>query len=62
MGAAVWSDDGSRRKGRRGMTGKRQDYLTWDEYFMGVAKLSGLRSKDPHTQVGACIVSADNKI
>ena len=44
------------------MSGKRQDYLTWDEYFMGVAKLSGLRSKDPHTQVGACIVSADNKI
>ena len=44
------------------MAGKRQDYLTWDEYFMGVAKLSGLRSKDPHTQVGACIVSSDNKI
>ncbi|MCI1722325.1 MAG: dCMP deaminase family protein [Lachnospiraceae bacterium] len=41
---------------------KRTDYLTWDEYFMGVAFLSGLRSKDPHTQVGACIVSADNKI
>jgi dCMP deaminase len=41
---------------------KREDYLTWDEYFMGVAFLSGLRSKDPHTQVGACIVSADNKI
>ena len=44
------------------MTGKRTDYLTWDEYFMGVAMLSGLRSKDPNTQVGACIVSADNKI
>ena len=41
---------------------KRQDYITWDEYFMGVAKLSGLRSKDPSTQVGACIVSGDNKI
>ena len=44
------------------MTGKRPDYLTWDEYFMGVAMLSGMRSKDPNTQVGACIVSADNKI
>ena len=41
---------------------KRSDYITWDEYFMGVAKLSALRSKDPHTQVGACIVSDDNKI
>lgn len=36
---------------------KRTDYITWDEYFMGVAKLSGMRSKDPSTQVGACIVS-----
>ena len=41
---------------------KRQGYLSWDEYFMGVAKLSGLRSKDPNTQVGCCIVSQDNKI
>ncbi|RDU24461.1 cytidine deaminase [Anaerosacchariphilus polymeriproducens] len=41
---------------------KRKDYITWDEYFMGVAKLSGMRSKDPSTQVGACIVSEDNKI
>ncbi len=41
---------------------KREDYISWDEYFMGVAKLSGLRSKDPSTQVGACIVSSDNKI
>ena len=41
---------------------QRKDYLTWDEYFMGVAKLSSLRSKDPSTQVGACIVSADNRI
>lgn len=41
---------------------KRSDYITWDEYFMGVAMLSGMRSKDPSTQVGACIVSADNKI
>lgn len=44
------------------MTRKREDYISWDEYFMGVAKLSGLRSKDPNTQVGACIVSPDNKI
>ena len=41
---------------------KRQDYITWDEYFMGIAYMSGMRSKDPNTQVGACIVSADNKI
>ncbi len=44
------------------MTEKRADYLTWDEYFMGVAFLSAKRSKDPNTQVGACIVSGDNKI
>ncbi len=44
------------------MGDKRKDYITWDEYFMGVAKLSALRSKDPSTQVGACIVSEDNKI
>lgn len=41
---------------------KRQDYISWDEYFMGVSMLSGMRSKDPHTQVGACIVSNDNKM
>ena len=41
---------------------KRTDYISWDEYFMGVAHLSGMRSKDPNTQVGACIVSKDNKI
>ena len=41
---------------------KRSDYISWDEYFMGIAELSALRSKDPSTQVGACIVSADNKI
>ena len=44
------------------MNGKRQDYLSWDEYFMGIAMLSGMRSKDPNTQVGCCIVSQDNKI
>lgn len=41
---------------------QRNDYLNWDEYFMGIAKLSALRSKDPSTQVGACIVSCDNRI
>ena len=41
---------------------KRSDYICWDEYFMGVSMLSGMRSKDPNTQVGACIVSQDNKI
>ena len=44
------------------MGNKRTDYIGWDEYFMGVAKLSGMRSKDPNTQVGCCIVSQDNKI
>lgn len=46
----------------RNMTMKRTDYISWDEYFMGVSNLSGMRSKDPNTQVGACIVSQDNKI
>lgn len=44
------------------MSNKRQDYITWDEYFMSVAILTGMRSKDPNSQVGACIVSEDNKI
>lgn len=42
--------------------GKRQDYLSWDEYFMCIARLSAMRSKDPSTQVGACIVNADRHI
>ncbi len=41
---------------------KRENYINWDEYFMAVAKLSAMRSKDPSTQVGACIVSNDNRI
>ncbi len=41
---------------------KRMDYISWDEYFMGVAKLAAQRSKDPSTQVGACIVSPENII
>ena len=36
--------------------------ISWDEYFMGLAHLSALRSKDPNTQVGACIVDSDNKV
>ena len=42
--------------------GKRSNYINWDEYFMGIALLSAERSKDPNSQVGACIVSEDNKI
>lgn len=41
---------------------KREDYISWDEYFTGIAMLSGMRSKDPNTQVGACIVDANNRI
>ena len=41
---------------------KRENYISWDEYFMGVAMLAARRSKDPNTQVGACIVSQDNII
>lgn len=41
---------------------KREDYITWEQYFMGLALLSAERSKDPSTQVGACIVNKDNKI
>ncbi len=41
---------------------KRSDYITWDEYFMGIALLSAQRSKDNNTQVGACIVNHENKI
>ncbi len=41
---------------------KRDNYISWDEYFMGVAALSGMRSKDPNSQVGACIVDDNNRI
>ena len=41
---------------------KREEYLSWDEYFMGIAVLSAKRSKDPSTQVGACIVNKDKRI
>lgn len=41
---------------------KRENVITWDEYFMGLAKLSAMRSKDPRTQVGACIVDENKRI
>ena len=41
---------------------KRNDYISWDEYFMGIAMLTAMRSKDANSQVGACIVSPENKI
>jgi dCMP deaminase len=41
---------------------KRKDYISWDQYFMGVAILSAMRSKDPVTQVGACIINQKNRI
>ncbi len=41
---------------------KREDYLSWDQYFMGIATLAAMRSKDPSTQVGACIVNQDKRI
>lgn len=44
------------------MSSKRSDYISWDEYFMGVAQLAAMRSKDPNTQVGSCIVSGSHKI
>ena len=44
------------------MSSKRMDYISWDEYFMGVAQLAAMRSKDPNTQVGSCIVSNSHKI
>ena len=44
------------------MSDKRENYISWDEYFMGVALLAAERSKDPNTQVGACIVDENNRI
>lgn len=41
---------------------KRNGYISWDQYFMGVALLAAMRSKDPNTQVGACIVDGANHI
>ncbi len=44
------------------MMNKSKDYISWDEYFMGVALLSSMRSKDPNTKVGACIVNPNKRI
>lgn len=44
------------------MSDKRKDYISWDEYFISIALVSAMRSKDPNTQVGACIVDTENKI
>lgn len=41
---------------------KREGYISWDEFFMGAAMLCAKRSKDPNTQVGACIVNNENRI
>lgn len=41
---------------------KRQDVLSWDDYFMGLAHLSAKRSKDPSTQVGAVIVNPQHRV
>ncbi len=43
------------------MPGKREEYTNWEEYFMGFAILATTRSKDPHNQVGACIVDEEKK-
>ena len=50
------------KKEENNLDKKRQNYISWDDYFMGVAFLSGMRSKDPSTQVGACIVNKKNRI
>lgn len=44
------------------MISNKADYISWDEYFMGIALLSAKRSKDPSTQVGSCVTSKDNRI
>ncbi|XP_031605066.1 uncharacterized protein LOC116327593 isoform X2 [Oreochromis aureus] len=54
--------DGIQSVANFGKTKKREDYLEWPEYFMAVAFLSAQRSKDPNSQVGACIVNQENKI
>ena len=50
------------KKNKGEFMGKSKEYITWDQYFMGVAKLSALRSKDPNTKVGACIVNVKKRI
>lgn len=55
--AGSTNSNGCDKGGEASKVTQRQDYLSWDEYFMGVARLSAQRSKDPSTQVGACIVN-----
>ncbi|XP_067838232.1 deoxycytidylate deaminase [Heptranchias perlo] len=52
----------TQHRGDAALCKKREDYLEWSEYFMAVAFLSAQRSKDPNSQVGACIVNPENKI
>ena len=52
----------STKKPKLSLPGKRTDYLQWQDYFMSIAFLSAQRSKDPSSQVGACIVNKENKI
>lgn len=47
---------------KKHITKKREDYISWDEFFMGIAELAAKRSKDPSTQVGCCIVDKENRI
>jgi dCMP deaminase len=44
------------------MSGKREDYISWEQYFMGIALLSAMRSNDPNTQVGCCIVDERRRV
>lgn len=41
---------------------KRDNYISWGDFFMGIAVLAAQRSKDPNTQVGSCIVNSKNRI
>ncbi|KAJ1346307.1 hypothetical protein KIN20_001064 [Parelaphostrongylus tenuis] len=58
----IIDDLGNLRLQKEKSSGKRNDYLSWEDYFMAVAKLASMRSKDPITQVGCTIVNRENKI
>ena len=62
--ATAEATNGAAKTGTESATGlkKRADYLQWEEYFMAVAFLSAQRSKDPNSQVGACVINRENKI
>ncbi|VEU39613.1 unnamed protein product [Pseudo-nitzschia multistriata] len=59
---ALLPDPGSDAERLLAHSGRREDYLSWEDYFMSVALLTAQRSKDPSTQVGACIVDGQNRI